>query len=258
MFSICFTHFNNSFKSYTEHDQHMDPKILTESGWKTLASKWKVKDNGLQRTLASYEKLDQKEYDERLKTVSAISKLADVLTKNDQVASVPVVSKYLDQVAEAADAEQKEIAKDKAQAQKQQAAAAAVQKKADDAQSKEEKQEEEQEAKYEVKLLAAFTKLKSSKGLAYEFILCDAKPLCAIMIAKQIMPKHKAELTKITDGGKRFLHPGTCQFQDGKFAFTVDQPVTGLARKLQASILHFTGKKLPILVGLESADEEDT
>jgi len=235
----------------------MDPKLLTESGWKTLASKWKVKENGLQRALAGYEKLDSKEYDERLKTIDLVSKLADALRKTNYVTYVPVVAKYLDQVVDAADSQKSEITQAKVFAQKQQAAAASAQKKADDAQSKEHKQEEEQEAKYEVKLLAAFAKLKSSKGLAYEFILCDARPLCAIMVAKKITPRHKEELTKITDGGKRFLHPGTCQFENGKFAFTVDQPVAGLARKLQASILHFTGKKLAILVGLESAEEDD-
>src|SRR5882724_8075140 len=149
----------------------MDPKLLMESGWKTLASKWKVKDNGLQRTLAAYENLEEKDYDERLKTITAISKLADALTKNDYVADVPVVSKYLDQVVDAADSEQREIAKEKAQAQKQQAGAALAQKKADEEQSKEEQQEEQQEAKYEIKLLTALAKLKGSKGLAYEFLV---------------------------------------------------------------------------------------
>jgi peptidoglycan hydrolase-like protein with peptidoglycan-binding domain len=77
------------------------------------------------------------------------------------------------------------------------------------------------------------------------------------MIAKRITPKHKEELTKMTGGSKRFLRPGTCFMRDGKFNFTMDEPVTGLARKLQASIKNFTGKKLPIVVGSESAEEGD-
>ena len=234
----------------------MDPKLLTENGWKTLAMKWKVKDNGLQRALAAYEKLDEKQYDEGLKAIANVRKFAVILTKDDHVANVPVVAKYLDQVVDAADSAQSEIAKAKAQAQKQQAAAAMAQKKADDAQSKEEKKEEEQEERYEVKLRNALNKLRSSKDLAYEFVVCDARPVCAVMIAKQITTRHKDELTKITNGSKRFLHVGTCQFEDGKFVFKTDQAVMGLARKLQASLLQYIGKKLPIRVGEETAEED--
>jgi peptidoglycan hydrolase-like protein with peptidoglycan-binding domain len=56
-------------------------------------------------------------------------------------------------------------------------------------------------------------------------------------------------------GSKRFLHVGTCRFDDGKFVFGTEQPVTGLARKVQDSIKNFTGKKLPIKIGNESAEE---
>src|SRR5205823_8726349 len=44
---------------------------------------------------------------------------------------------------------------------------------------------------------------------------------------------------------------------EGRFTFSTEQPVTGLARKLQDSIKHFTGKKLAIKVGTESVDEEE-
>jgi hypothetical protein len=75
------------------------------------------------------------------------------------------------------------------------------------------------------------------------------------MVAKRITPKHKEELTKLTGGSKRFLKMGTCFVREGKFNFTMDEPVSGLARKLQASIKNFTGKKLPIIVGAETAEE---
>ena len=35
----------------------MDPKLLTENGWKEIAAMFKFKDNGLLRALADYEKL---------------------------------------------------------------------------------------------------------------------------------------------------------------------------------------------------------
>jgi hypothetical protein len=41
----------------------MDAKLLTQSGWKSISDKFKIKDNGLQRALAAYEKLDETKYD---------------------------------------------------------------------------------------------------------------------------------------------------------------------------------------------------
>jgi hypothetical protein len=107
------------------------------------------------------------------------------------------------------------------------------------------------------KELAAFQKLKTAKDLSFQFLVCDAKPFCGVMVAKRITPKHKPQLTELTGGGKRFLKVGTCHFEEGKFIFTMEDPVVGLARKLQASIKQFTGKKLPIRVGSESADADE-
>jgi hypothetical protein len=234
----------------------MEPKLMTENIWKGLAQKFKVKDNGLQKALAVYEKTDAAKHDERLKAVSAVTQLAGALKKAKDAAAVPTVVKYLTDMAREADSERVEIAKAKALAEKNAALAAKKAQEAGKAEEKEEAEEPE-EGEYHVKLLGAFQKLKNAKGLAFEFIVCDAKPFCALMLAKKITPKHKDELTKVTGGGKRFLHPGTCQFVDGKFDFLMEQPVSGLAKKLQDSIKNFTGKKFPIKVGLESAGEDD-
>ena len=42
---------------------------------------------------------------------------------------------------------------------------------------------------YAVRLMSAFQKLKSAKDVAYEFIVCDAKPHCAIMVAKCLLQR---------------------------------------------------------------------
>src|SRR5437016_2659629 len=131
----------------------MDPKLLTENGWKPLAQRWQIKDNGLQRALAAYEKLDEKEYDCRLKAIASVNQLAVALKRNAYVADIPVVAKYLAEMADAADSENGLIAKAKALAAK---TAAASQKKTD----AEEEKQDVQEEKYEARLLAAFQKLK--------------------------------------------------------------------------------------------------
>jgi hypothetical protein len=231
----------------------MDPKLLTESGWKGLALKFKVKDNGLLRALGNYEKIPDHKYAERLKAIASVSQLGSSLQKDAHVADVPIVCRYLDDVIDAADEEEGEISKAKALAEKSAKAEAMAEKDAD----AETKKREQEEGNYEARLITAMQKLKSAKDLSYEFIVCDAKPHCGLMVAKAITPRHKEELTRLTGGSKRFLHPGTCRFVEGKFTFMMDQPMTGLARKLQASILFYTGKKLPILVGKESAEDDE-
>jgi len=220
----------------------MDPKLLTESGWKAMAQKWKVKDNGLQRALAAYERLDDNAHEERLKAIGSISQLAGALGKKPEVAAIPIVANYPEDVGEASEFQQREITK----------AGVMTAKKAE----AEEKKQEKQEDAFQIRLLTALQKLKSTRGLSYEFIACDAKPYWGVMVAVRITAKHKDELTRLTGGSKRFLRPGTCRFEEGKFEFSLEQSVSGLAKKLQDSIVYFCGKKFPILVGKESAEED--
>jgi hypothetical protein len=102
-----------------------------------------------------------------------------------------------------------------------------------------------------------FQKLKGKKDLTFEFMVCDAKPFCGLMIARKIMSKHKEELSKISGGSKKFLKVGACRVESGKFIFDMEKPPPGLARKLQASIKYYTGKKLPVVVGTESAEDDE-
>src|SRR6266404_4174121 len=208
----------------------MDPKVLTESGWKAVAQKWKIKDNGLQRALAAYEKLDEEAHAERLKAIGSINQLAGALEKKAEVAAIPIVANYLEDVGDASELQQREITKASVMTAKK-------------AEAEGKKQEKEEEA-FQVRLMTALQKLKSSRGLSYEFIACDAKPYWGVMVAARITAKHKDELTRLTGGSKRFLHPGTCRFDEGKFIFAMEHPATGMARKLQDSIVYFCGKKL--------------
>jgi hypothetical protein len=220
-----------------------DPKLLTENGWKAIASQFKLKDNGLLRALSAYENLADDKQAERLTAIGSVNVLAGNLKKDQSVVLIPRASNYLADMISAAESAASVIAKAKAVVDKKAGAEA--------------KKEEKEEGDYVARFLTAIQKLKSSKNLSFEFIVCDAKPHCGLMVAKRITAQHKEELTRMTGGGKRFLHVGTCCFADGKFTFTLDQPVTGLAKRLQDSIKFFTGKKLAILVGTESVDDDD-
>src|SRR6266542_5743786 len=98
----------------------MNPK-LTEDGWKAVALKFKVKDRDLQRALSVYEFIDENEYQDRLKEIANISRLAAALKKSKEIIPLPAVVKYLADVVSAAESEQREINKAKALAEKTEA-----------------------------------------------------------------------------------------------------------------------------------------
>ena len=233
----------------------MDPKLLTESGLKAVLSKNKIKDNGLQKALAAYEKIEDEKYDDRLQQLAQVSKLATAFKKDKEVAANEQVARYLEDLLDAADRQEKQLEKDKATAKK--TAAAKKQKEDKEKEDDEEDDKEEQEGEYGDQLLTAFKKVKSMNGSPMSFIFCEARPLPAIMVARRISSKHRKQLTEITGGSKKFLHVGTCHYEDGKYVFTTDQKVPGLVRRLQLSVKNYTGKKFKFLHGDETAGDED-
>src|SRR5262245_21696295 len=92
----------------------MDAKLLTESGWKATAAKFKIKDNGLQKALALCENADEEDYDGQLKAMTTVNHLATQLKKAKEVAAAPVVAKYLADLANAAESQKSNLTKAKA------------------------------------------------------------------------------------------------------------------------------------------------
>src|SRR2546429_5312762 len=119
----------------------MNAKALTESGWKGVVSKSKVKDNGLQRALASYEKLDEEKHDERIKAIGIVCQLANALTKVKDLAED--AADYLEEVVDAAEAEKASITKEQAAAEKADAEAKKKEKAAEDENENEDEDEQE-------------------------------------------------------------------------------------------------------------------
>ena len=240
----------------------MDPKLLTESGLKAILSKHKVKDNGLQKALAEYNKLEDAAHDDCLETIAQIGKLAAALKKVKEVAGNRAVADYLDDLLDAADSEEKDVSKAKATAEKTEAA---NQKKAqkekdeeeDEKGDEEEGDEEEEAGEYGDRLLTAFKKLKTMNGKTLKFVVCDARPFCALAIGKRIGPKQKEELTALTGGSKRFLKPALCFWDGDQYVFEPEQMVPGLAKKLVRAVKNFTGKKFRMVVGNETAGGDD-
>lgn len=232
----------------------MAANLISENSWKDVAQKFKIKDKELQQALSFYEsKIEENDFDLRLKSLGRISALAGNLKRAKEVALLREVVKHLTDLVAAAETEKSNIYKQKAAAAKTEA----LNKKRDEAPATagEEEGEEEAQGDYGELLFKAFQKLKAAKNVAYEFVICEAKPL-GLMLAKKITAQHRATLSKVTNS-KRFQPVGTCLFQDGKFNFSFVKPVSGMARRLQEAIKAHTGKKLAIRVGTESAEAEE-
>lgn len=251
----------------------MDPKLLTEAAWKTNAQKFKLKDTTVQKALFLYGTFDENEYDDRFKGLAAIINFAGKAKALPEIKAVPVLVKYLTDMVAAAQAEQREVTKAKGAAQKAELAEA----KAEAAQAKvealkakaeaeaarradeenEESEEDEEEGDYVEKLKKALNNLKTAKQ-PYHFIVCDSKPFCGVMICKQVIgAAHRTELTTVTGGGKTFLKPGTCRREGTTLIFDMPNPPSGLAAKIMKSLKNFTTLKFKVVVGNESADEDE-
>jgi peptidoglycan hydrolase-like protein with peptidoglycan-binding domain len=217
---------------------------LTENDWKANSAKCKIKNVELQKALAAYDKIEDEEHDDALETIAQIKALAADLKKSKEISSNPAAAKYVAEILAAADAEHREISKDKVEAEKAQA----KQPKAEDGDA----DSEGKDSPLGKMLTLAMQQLKSNPDLAYEFIYCDAKPP-AVMIAKKITPKHKELLTETT-GSKKFLHTGACRFAEGQLVFEPDKPASSLTPKLHECFKHHTGKKHNLRVAKETED----
>src|ERR1043166_7151938 len=92
---------------------------LTESDWKANSAKCKIKSAALQKAIADYEKLDDEEsHDELLDAIAEIKNEALELKKSKEVSANPAALKYVVEIITAAEAEHREVTKDKTEAEK--------------------------------------------------------------------------------------------------------------------------------------------
>src|ERR1700712_2582608 len=105
-------------------------KALSDSGWKDISYKNKVKDNGLLKVLADHKRTDGGRPDDVLRSLDEITKYATQLKKSKDVAAAPSVSKYIVEMIDAAEADRRTASKAKIEADKTAAAKAQADKKA--------------------------------------------------------------------------------------------------------------------------------
>src|SRR5882724_742745 len=243
----------------------MDPKYLTESGWKAISTKFKVKDNGLLRALWTYEKLAEDKFDERLKAIVQVTALAGSLRRSKEVTALAEVAKYLANVANDSEFQRREIMSAKAVAEEA--------KKKELLEREESELEEEEETnpnaeadyrKLAKDLTAGLQHVLSAGGKPFQWVAgkkdsTRRMPVTGLMVAQMINAQHKKLITTVT--GSQHFATGTCLLEEGKLTFVTDDfDPSKFVTEMRRSIQYFTGKKFAVRArGTEdgAASEED-
>ena len=226
-------------------------KFLSDSGWKDIAAKNNVKDNGLLKKLADLKRVGDDKHDEALKVLDEALKLASQLKKDKKTA--PAAGKYLDELTAAAEAATREVSKAKGEADK------AAKSKAEAEKKPEEDDEEEAEAS---ELLT--TKLKPllrqvAKGERMHALVAKSGKQVAVMLSrKPIPPARRKMLADELGGGSTKYYPGHCVLEAGATTFVLKAEVAGMSKLIKLALFEQTGLRLnKIKCRGEDGDDDD-
>ncbi len=236
-------------------------KFLSDSGWKDIAAKNSVKDNGLLKKLADFKRVGDDKHDEALKVLDEALKLAGLLKKDKKTA--PAAGKYLDELAAAAESAVRDVTKAKAEADKAAKAKAEVDKKAQAAAAKKADDEDADDDDEDPGGLLT-TKLKPllrqvAKGETMHALLAKSGKKVVVMLSrKPIPPARRKMLADELGGGSTKYYPGHCTLEAGAIAFVLKAEVAGMSKLVKAAVLEQTGLRLPkIKCRGEDGDDDD-
>jgi len=233
-------------------------KALSDSGWKDVSSKNKIKDNGLLKLLADHKRIDEARHDEAIASLDQIVKLATQLKKTKEVAAASAAAKYVNELAQAAESDRSAIVKAKTEAEKK-AKVEAEAKKQDakkTSQDEDGDDDDESSALLTTKMLPLLRQV--NKGETMHVLVARAgKQVKVMMSRKPIAPARRkilADELGVSGGVKYF--GGHCVNEDGATTFVLKSEVTGLAKLLKLALLDQTGMRVKKL-SCRGEDGED-
>jgi hypothetical protein len=218
-------------------------KLLSDTGWKDIATKSKVKDNGLLKALEKLKRLGDDDHDEATKVLDEIGKLAGLLRKDKAVAAVPAAAKYIAELPGEAQSVAREIAKAKAEHEKAQKAKADAEKKAA-AKNDDEADDEEESPELLTTKLKPLLKLVAKGQTMHTLVAKSGKKVVVMLSRKPIPPARRKMLADELGGGSTKYYPGTCSLEAGVTTFALKSEVAGMAKLVKLALLEQTGLRM--------------
>lgn len=237
-------------------------KLLSDASWKDVLAKNKtIKDNGLMKSLAEIKKLGDDDYDGAQKHLDEVVKLVGQLKKSKEVVASKDVTKFLGELASTAETALKEVAKDKAEAQKTtKLSAAAEAKKRDKEDEKKGGDEEEEEgsALLTTKLIPLLRSVK--KGERMHTLVASVGKRAVVMLSRKPISHSRRKLLADElgiSGGIKYSE-GHCVSEHGVINFVLTTEVAGMAKKLKVALLQQTGLRINKLAARGEDGETDS
>ena len=235
-------------------------KFLSDAGWKDIASKNKIKDNGLLKALADHKRLDPDKHDQALDSLDEIIKLAAQLKKAKDVVAASAALKYIGELTNAAEGDRRAAVKAKADAGK---SAEAEARKRQDEEKKSRKGEDEGEEEEDsselltTKMVPLLRQVKKGE-MMHALIASTGKQVVVLLSRKQISPARRkllADELGVSGGVKYFV--GHCLQEEGMATFVLKTQVAGLAKKLKLALLEQTGMRVNLRCRGEDGDTDE-
>ena len=229
--------------------------------WKDLLSKNKpVKDNGLLKSLGEIKKLGDEDHDDARKLLDEIVKLSGQLKKSKEAAATPAVTKFLAELASAADTAQKDVAKAKAAADKKGKPDAADAKKKEDATKDGDDVEDEGESNelLTTKMVPLLRDLAKGGHSMHVLLASTGKDVCVLISRRPISPARRKMLADNlgVSGGIKYI-VGHCLKEEGMTTFALKTQVAGMAKKLKAALLAQTGMRVKVRCRGEDGETDE-
>jgi len=237
-------------------------KLLSDAPWKDVLAKNKtIKDNGLMKSLAEIKKLGDDDYDAAQKLLDEVVKLASQLKKSKEVSASKDVTKFLVELTGAAETAMRDVAKDKAEAQKEgKAKAEADAKKREQSKKGEEEEEgEEQESALLTSKMVPLIKAVKRGERMHAMVATAGKQAVVLLSRKPITPTRKKLLADElgVSGGVKYA-VGHCFSEHGTLIFELTKEAAGMAKKLKLALLQQTNLRFnKITCRGEDGDDAD-
>ena len=236
------------------------PKVLIDTSWKDVLAKNKtLKDNGLLKSLGEIKKLGEDDHDDAQKLLDEIVKLSSQLKKSKEAAAAPAVTKFLAELASAADTAQKDVAKAKAEADKKGKAEADAKKREEGKKDEDEGEGEEEASELlTTKMIPLLRDIKKGNHTMHVLVASAGKEVCVLISRKPISPAKRKLLADDLglSGGIKYI-VGHCLKEEGMTTFALKTQVAGMAKKLKAALMAQTGMRVKVRCRGEDGETDE-